>query len=79
MITFPDLLYGSRIDAKTIKALYFAWDQSEEAEKNWSSIVEGTHPDIKGFKNKTRSRNTQDTSDHSTEKRPSTRQLKQVS
>ena len=39
-----------RIDAKTLKALYFAWDQSDEAEQNWSSVVEGTHPDISAVK-----------------------------
>ena len=66
------------MDAKTIKALYFAWDQSEEAEQNWSSIVEGTHPDIIKSKDKTTTKNTQDTSDRNTEKRPSTRQLQQV-
>lgn len=39
-----------RIDAKTLKALYFAWDTSDEAEENWKSIVEGTHPDISNLK-----------------------------
>ncbi|XP_027041714.1 telomeric repeat-binding factor 1-like isoform X2 [Pocillopora damicornis] len=41
-----------RIDAKTIKALYFAWDTSDEIEENWKSIVEGTHPDISILKKK---------------------------
>lgn len=40
------------IDAKTIKALYFAWDTSDEVEENWKSIVEGTHPDISILKKK---------------------------
>lgn len=44
--------YRPRIDAKTIKALYFAWDTSDEIEENWKSIVEGTHPDISILKKK---------------------------
>ncbi|XP_068745344.1 uncharacterized protein [Montipora capricornis] len=59
---------GLKIDAKTLKALFFAWDQSEEAEQNWSAVVEGTHLNIKELKNKKDRRNLKDTDNHSTDK-----------
>ena len=67
---------GLKIDAKTLKALFFAWDQSEEAEQNWSAVVEGTHLNIKELKNKKDKRNLKDTDNHSTDK--ITRQVKQL-
>ncbi|CAH3192094.1 unnamed protein product [Porites evermanni] len=69
----------SRVDAITIKNLYFAWDESEEAEKNWTDTLEGTHPDIIALKSKRSSRHTQDTttSNSNKDKSPSVRQLRQ--
>ncbi|XP_029212911.2 telomeric repeat-binding factor 2-like isoform X2 [Acropora millepora] len=57
-----------RMDAKTLKALFFAWDQSEDAEQNWSAVVGGTHPDIKKPKNKNIRGKTKDTHNHITDK-----------
>ena len=56
------------MDAKTLKALFFAWDQSEDAEQNWSAVVKGTHPDITEPKNKNSRGKTKDTNNHSTDK-----------
>ena len=55
------------MDAKTLKALFFAWDQSEDAEQNWSAVVAGTHRDIKKPKNKNRGK-TKDTHNHISDK-----------
>ena len=77
-VLYTFLICSSRIDARTLKALYFAWDQTEESEQNWMSIVEGTHSDIIALKNKTNRRNTKGATSSSKEKSPSIRQLRQV-
>ena len=70
--------YRSRIDARTLRALYFAWDTSGEAEENWTSIVEETHPDIKALKKKISKKNGRDTTSSPAEKSPVTRLRQQV-
>ncbi|KAJ7392362.1 Telomeric repeat-binding factor [Desmophyllum pertusum] len=67
-----------RIDAKTLKALYFAWDKSDEAEQNWTSVVERTHPDITALKRKITKRNNKDPTSSTAEGSPSTRLRQQV-
>lgn len=68
----------SRIDARTLRALYFAWDKSSEAEQNWTSIVEETHPDVKALKKKISKKNVRDTTSSPAERSPVTRLRKQV-
>lgn len=67
-----------RIDARTLKALYFAWDKSDKAEQNWTNIVEGTHPNITALKKKISKKNSRDTRSSPTERSPLTRTRQQV-
>jgi len=67
-----------RIDARTLRALYFAWDKSDEAEQNWTSIVEETHPDVKALKKKISKKNGGDTTSSPAERSPVTRLRQQV-
>lgn len=67
-----------RIDARTLKTLYFAWDKSDKAEENWTSIVEGTHPDITALKKKDSKKNGKDASSSPAERSPLTRMRQQV-
>lgn len=67
-----------RIDARTLRALYFAWDKSDEAEQNWTSIVEETHPDVKALKKKFSKKNVRVTTSSPAEISPVKRLRQQV-
>ncbi|KAL9984057.1 hypothetical protein ACROYT_G006313 [Oculina patagonica] len=67
-----------KIDARTLKALYFAWDKSDKAEQNWTSIVEETHPDITALKKTISKKSSRDTNSSPTERSPLTRKRQQV-
>ena len=85
VLTF-NIYCRARIDARTLKALYFAWDRSDKAEEHWTSIVEGTHPDITALKKKISKNNNKDKDTSSSpaspvspaERSPLTRRRQQV-